>query len=510
MGAYLSKQKFELIDNVIEILLENRKIAISLLCAGTIIGKLLTDRLANLPPGPLNLPYLNAGWRLFFYPRADVSLSSLNNEYKSDIVSCRFFSSPIIIVINSPRLIKELFKKNATTFSDRDSLKRMQGSLSGEEFSDVIFSLNYGDKFLQAKKFILRSFYQDNHDMLRHTLDFQCDQFIANVKKFDGSTLTNLKPMLSTSLARIICSFTISIDSSINDEDLNEFLRITNDFNNGFGTVGSFVPNPYPWLWRKIFYSSIDIKFRKCIREYRGFLRKFVNMYEKIDSDSRGTSLLAELLNNKTIDKGNELLDTLLMMTIDNPTSICEAFMWLFLYLASYQDVQEKARKLIAELTNNTRKITIEDRAKLPYFSALIYETFRCCNLQPFSPVHHVKEGLKFQGYNIPKGSIVLTNYTAMNKDPNVFPDPEKFNPERFLNEDGSFKPVDSLTPWGFGPRSCPGERLSKMELFLIVARVLQNFRLAFPDNYNPDLTPIFDSFCVPGPFPIRFIPITE
>lgn len=509
MGIYLSKRiKEVIVGDIIYIFLRNHKLVFSLLCSGIIIRKLLVDKMANLPPGPLNLPYINAGWKLLFNQRAATSLIKLNENFKSDIVSCRYFSSPNIIVINSVELIKELFKKNATNFSDRDSLQRMQGSLSGEEFADAIFSINYGEKFLQIKRLILRSFYHDNYSMLRHTLDFECDELVSNLSEYDGKPVFDLKKLVSRHLAKIICSFTILSNSSMNEEDLEEFIRITGEFNDRITAVGTFIPNSYPWLWRKLIFRSTDAKFRECVREYRVFLKKFIELHEKTPEEERGSNLTFRLLSYKNMEMGNELIDTILMMTVDNPTSICEACMWLFLYLANYPDVQAKARRLIVELINKKRKLTPEDRPKLPYITALIYEVFRCCNLQPLSPVHHVTENFKIRNYDIPKGSIVLSNYTAMNSDPKNFPNPNRFDPERFLDKHGDFKHADTLTPWGFGPRSCPGERLAKMELFLIIVRVLEKFEITFQDGFVPDLTPIFDSFSVSQPFVVRFIPL--
>ena len=81
--------------------------------------------------------------------------------------------------------------------------------------------------------------------------------------------------------------------------------------------------------------------------------------------------------------------------------------------------------------------------------------------------------------------------------DPNVFPDPERFKPERFLEANGTYvsKTPMGFIPFGMGRRSCPGEKLALADLFLIVANLLQitsGYEFALPDgprtaNLNPD-----------------------
>lgn len=60
--------------------------------------------------------------------------------------------------------------------------------------------------------------------------------------------------------------------------------------------------------------------------------------------------------------------------------------------------------------------------------------------------------------------------------DPKIFPEPEIFEPSRFLDERGDYKKCEYLTPFGIGKRSCLGEGLAKDELFIIFTSLLQNF----------------------------------
>lgn len=67
----------------------------------------------------------------------------------------------------------------------------------------------------------------------------------------------------------------------------------------------------------------------------------------------------------------------------------------------------------------------------------------------------------------------------AIHYNSELFPDGEKFDPERFLSEDGTFRTYEQFNPFGFGKRSCLGEGLARMELFIILSTLMQNFKFS-------------------------------
>ncbi len=73
--------------------------------------------------------------------------------------------------------------------------------------------------------------------------------------------------------------------------------------------------------------------------------------------------------------------------------------------------------------------------------------------------------------------------------DPEVFPNPEKFDPERYIdyNNKSSFKKIEELMPFSMGKRQCLGESLARMELHLIFARLLQEFEFSASPGTNLD-----------------------
>lgn len=108
----------------------------------------------------------------------------------------------------------------------------------------------------------------------------------------------------------------------------------------------------------------------------------------------------------------------------------------------------------------------------------------------------------------IPAGATVFGNHWSIGRDPSVYPDPEVFNPQRWIDADGEIKENPKLFTFGFGRRACPGLHVANRSVYIAVAHILWSFTLA-EDPSNP----IDDTAFTPGvvshqkPFGLIFKP---
>ncbi len=102
-------------------------------------------------------------------------------------------------------------------------------------------------------------------------------------------------------------------------------------------------------------------------------------------------------------------------------------------------------------------------------------------------------------------GTTVLANIYAVHHDPEIWGDPEKFRPERFLNEDKTkCMRNKALIPFAEGKRKCIGDTFAMDSLFLFVTCICQNFNiLPDPDKEKADLEPNLGFMLIPKPFKI-------
>jgi cytochrome P450 len=116
----------------------------------------------------------------------------------------------------------------------------------------------------------------------------------------------------------------------------------------------------------------------------------------------------------------------------------------------------------------------------MPYTEAFIMEILRISSIIPLGVGHSTMEDFTFHGYDIPKGTQILSNIFAVHHDPKIWGDPEIFRPERFLKKDGrTVEKNDNLIPFSTGKRICLGFNLALDEIFLFATSLVQKFDIS-------------------------------
>lgn len=121
------------------------------------------------------------------------------------------------------------------------------------------------------------------------------------------------------------------------------------------------------------------------------------------------------------------------------------------LLLATYPEIQERMYNEIKDQVGTDSIPDYADRMRLPFCEAVVYETQRFANLVPFGVPRRNLQPTKLLGYDIPEGTIVIPFLTSVLHNPKVFPEPEKFNPSRFLDSNGKVNRDPKLIPFQAG-----------------------------------------------------------
>lgn len=153
--------------------------------------------------------------------------------------------------------------------------------------------------------------------------------------------------------------------------------------------------------------------------------------------------------------------------------------------MAKFPDIQKK----VYEESSTTLGIdakkptTISDLNNLNYLELVVKETLR---LYPSVPLYgrHMFADLKIGDVVLPKDTTVVVAPYFLGRNPEVFPDPLKFDPERFNVETNNEKNNPySYVPFSAGPRNCIGQKFAMYEMKSVVSKIVRNFELAFPEN---------------------------
>ena len=134
----------------------------------------------------------------------------------------------------------------------------------------------------------------------------------------------------------------------------------------------------------------------------------------------------------------------------------------------------------------DNRRPSLNDRPNLPLIQATILEALRVGNVVPLTVPHVTIADTTLCGYRVPKGTYVFANTESVHLDPKCWEDPTVFNPYRHIDTHGQLKANPSnFFPFGAGRRVYAGESLGRVELFLFVSWLLQEFTFVAEEGYR-------------------------
>ncbi|KAJ3515357.1 hypothetical protein NLJ89_g1809 [Agrocybe chaxingu] len=150
-----------------------------------------------------------------------------------------------------------------------------------------------------------------------------------------------------------------------------------------------------------------------------------------------------------------------------------------FYAMAAHPHVQKKAQEEIDLVVGSHRLPHWDDRPFMPYVEAVFREVIRWRAITPFGISHCTTDDDVYRGYYIPKGTIVVPNIWGMTRDEQTYKNPEVFEPERFLTEDGQLNNDNVGYTFGFGRRICVGRHLASSTFWYAMANVLATLDIA-------------------------------
>ncbi|KAF5379290.1 hypothetical protein D9757_007621 [Collybiopsis confluens] len=416
------------------------------------------------------------------------------------------------LIINHARVAVDLCEKRGHIYSDRPGAPIMD--ITG--MSDVLSAMRYSPRWRRHKKL----FHQNFRQAAVHR--FLPAQY-AKIYEFLNNLITTPEDFMqhTTALSQRV------IYSSLYGLDIGPEHPLPRKTVEAVGIAGSFlVPGTYPIFDRFPWLVYMPSWFPGCGFKVRA--EECWNVLKETDTipyemsmtnmkTGQGTSLIAELAAKsegvpEEIDAIKSMGTVSFLAAADTTMSSISSFL---LSMCLDPEVQRKGQEEIDRVVGTHRIPTLEDRRSLPYVEAIYLEVLRLHPPIPLGLPHNSTEDDIYRGYHIPKGCEVVPNIWAMNRDPDIYEEPDKFIPERFLaSEEGPFIHINGILAFGFGRRVCPGRYMAENTVWLTIASVLATLSLGKAKDERGreidipgEFTNVF--FRHPKPFQCSFTPRT-
>jgi len=172
-----------------------------------------------------------------------------------------------------------------------------------------------------------------------------------------------------------------------------------------------------------------------------------------------------------------ELRDELMTLLVAGHETTATALTWALYWTHQIPEVQQKLLAEIDSLGENPDPMSL---FKLPYLTAVCQETLRIYPVGMLTFPRLAKESEEVTGKYLEAGSVILGSIYLLHQRVDLYPEPKKFKPERFLER--QFSPYEYM-PFGAGARRCIGATLAEFELKLVLATILRQYQLELADS---------------------------
>ncbi|KAF8657599.1 hypothetical protein AX16_002180 [Volvariella volvacea WC 439] len=402
-------------------------IGIVLICTSLIASKALWKK--NLTPGPRGLPLIG---NVLDIPKEQPWLTFAEWAKKyGDVIYLSLLGKPMLIIDSFPTAI-DLLEKRGSIYSDRPFLQMIE--LVG--LSRGMAIQPYNDRLKAYRRFFAKA--MGNTTALRKYNQIEEEEgqrFARKLLSEPESFMTHAEYFAAAVIMRAAYGYQVK-------EYNDYFVELVQSEMKGFSEIAvpgrflvelipplKYIPDWFPGTgWKEFMRRQTEIS-RKTVNETFNWTRSQMEIGH-VDCFVSNSLEELEELGDEAIDRLKWSASSMYAGGGDTTVASIQSF---FFAMAKYPQVQARAQTEIDQIVGTDRLPSIEDWDNLPYTRALVWEVLRWHSLAPTGLPHVSTEEDIYNGYFIPKGTMVIANIWAMTHDPDVYHNPDEFNPARYL-----------------------------------------------------------------------------
>jgi cytochrome P450 len=379
-----------------------------------------------------------------------------------------------LVSIGTPALANEILSAKASSFKKAPGLTIMLRPVLG--YGLLTSETEFHTK---QRKLLAPAFAHKRISSYATTMAARANTFAQSLR--DGESLDLADAMMRLTFE--IVGKTL-FDTEVTSDASEVAVAITTVMECMFRQLESVVPIP-PFI-----PTPSNIRYQRAVRRLDRIVYRIIRERRALNED-RG-DVLSMLLAARDEDgapmSDKQVRDEAMTLMLAGHETTANALSWTFHLLSRHPKERETMEKELDALGRNP---TYEDLAKLPYTLAVFKESMRL-----YPPAYMVArraiEDVMLGEHQIKKGAICFISVIGIHHRPDVFADPERFDPTRFLGDQEKQLPRCSYLPFGAGPRICIGNHFALMEGHVLLATIARQARFdAATPKAKVDLEPL-------------------
>ncbi|XP_057670074.1 uncharacterized protein LOC130902190 [Diorhabda carinulata] len=433
-------------------------------------------------PGPLGLPFIGSAYLFFVSKTSDIMETLIDLQKIYPDIGALWFGTRLYYTVSKPEHIEKILTSSKAL--DKDSLYKFLIFVIGEGLITA-----RGQKWKKHRKIIRPAFNQRILNAYQAVFLEKGEIFADQLQKNVGNKDMDLFELVSNCTLDIICETALGLNMNIQTENsnfsktLDKIMEITTYriFHVWHHLVFTWKLYPLSKEYDKVLkvfktFTSTVIKKKWEAYHHKQKLKDSVSVSEDEESPKEKLAFLDLILENTnfTEEELNEEVELFLIAGTDTTAS---ALSCLFTVLGMFQDVQQNVLEEILAILGPDRQVSPSDLPELKYTERVIKESLRLFPVAAFF-LRKISEDIDAGDIVFPAGSTVFFGLVHIQRNPKYWPDPLKFDPDRFLPENVAKRHPCTYIPFSYGPRNCIGGQYAMMNMKTILATVLRRFRI--------------------------------
>ncbi|KAK6918190.1 Cytochrome P450, partial [Dillenia turbinata] len=446
-------------------------------------------------PGPRGVPIV--GSMSLMTGLAHRKLAATANSFQAKRLMAFSLAETRVIITCNADVAKEILK--SSVFADRP----VKESAYGLMFNRAIGFAPYGLYWRTLRRIASVHLFCPKQIKATETQRFQiCSELVTLFRRCTGVVRVRdaLKRASLNSMMWSVFGSRYSLLECPNRE--TEELRSL--VNEGYELLGVLNWSDHLPLLSEFDLQKIRFRCSKLVPKVKRFLNRIISQHKGQKPESSARDFVDVLLSLQGPDKLSEsdIVAVLWEMIFRGTDAVAVLIEWILARMLLHADVQSKVQEELDKVVGRSRAVHETSTSDLVYLQAVVKEVLR---LHPPGPLLSWSRlsitDTTVDGCHVPAGTTAMVNMWAIARDPQLWPDPDIFLPERFLTgpADVEFSIMGSdlrLAPFGSGRRTCPGKILGLTTTTFWVATLLHEFEFRPSDQTAVDLSEVLRLSC--------------